>query len=65
MKAKTAILISSTVLVAGAATWFFWFRKRNTVSEEDRARLQQIEPVLADFDYERNATQRPESIINP
>ncbi len=44
---KKIILISAGTLIAGFSTWFFWLRKRNGVTDEDRQRLMTV-PIEID-----------------
>jgi len=47
-KAKIIIGVSAVVLIGGGAYWFFIWRKRRGVSEQDKVELEDQKVVLND-----------------
>lgn len=43
MNLKTALLISSGLVVAGTGYWFFFARTKNTITQADRDKMKAIE----------------------
>jgi len=45
MKIKVAIIISSVLVLGGVAGWYFFIRRPNKLSEEDRAELRNTKGI--------------------